>query len=153
MLSDTRHLRRASAYYLAGRALYALCRLNERRSIGIESPDVVLSEASAIAAHSLADFLSGDKGKRGLAAPILRSILAGMCAIETAHASTQEWEALPYKLRNEPALLDLLGDAKMFVAGHRNEIVRLANSLLELKTVSTGQIEWLLDSRTRAQVA
>src|SRR5260221_3689977 len=128
MLADTRHLRRAAAFFGAGRALYALVHMGERHSISIEAPDVVLTEASTIAGNALADFLGGDNGKRGEAAPILRSILSGLQAISTASASTTEWEALAHKLRNESALFELLGDAKMFVSVHRREIVRLANA-------------------------
>jgi hypothetical protein len=153
MLSDTRHLKRSAAFFAAGRGLFALTHMGERRSISIENPDVVLSEARATAAHALADYLGDNNSKRGHAAPVLRSILAGLCAMQSAHASTNEWEGLAHKLRNEPALFALLGDARTFAAVHGSEITRLANAALNLRTVSTAQVEWLLDNRTLKQAA
>ena len=118
MLSDNRHLRRAAAFFESGRALYALHHLPERQSISIEDPDVVLREASELAAHSLAEVLSGDKTRKH----VLGSILCGLQAQSTAQASTHEWDAIGYQLRNHRALFNVLGEAKTFAAVHESKL-------------------------------
>jgi len=149
MLADLRHLARAAAYYLSGRAVYALSTFNELHSISIESPDVTLSEARDVAAHALADFLGGGEGRR-LAESTLVSVLVGLQAIDKAGANIQGWDAIAHSLKSQPSLFRLRAEASRFCSNHWNQIVRLTNAVLELRTVSTGQLAWLCDSRQRA---
>jgi hypothetical protein len=152
MLSDTRHLRRAVAYLVSARAVHALATFGELRAISIEAPDVVLAEAKEIAAHSLARYLGGGDRRR-LAEPILISILVGLQAVETAGATVPETDAISHSLKSQPSLFRLRGDAARWASDHHNQIVRLANAVIELRTVSTAQQCWLLDSKPTRRAA
>jgi hypothetical protein len=140
MLSDTRHLKRAAAFFLSSRAIHAFHTDGEMHSISIEAPDIILSEAKQIAAHALAEYLSGE---RLFSQPILVGVLVGLEAMRKADAMINSWEYVSYSLNALPALRQ---QAAEFARKHNNQIVRLANALIELKTVSTAQIAWLADS-------
>jgi hypothetical protein len=145
MLSDNRLQRRAAAYFLSARAVHAVKTFGEIRSIDIENPDEVLTEQKAVASATLAQFLADDNGRR-IAEPILTSILCGLQAVQTAGASILELDGMGHALR-QPATFRPLGKARQFVSSHWNLIVRLANAALELRTVSSGQIAFLVDSQ------
>jgi hypothetical protein len=111
----------------------------------------VLSDEKQIASRAMSQFLSNENGRR-IAEPVLTSILVGLTAVQTAGACVPELDGLGHLLR-QPATFRPLGKARQFVASNWKLIVRLANAVLELRTVSTGQIAWLIDSQPLRRAA
>jgi hypothetical protein len=124
MLSDNRLTRRALAYFEAARATYRLHHGLQLFDINIENADAVLTEINS--------------------APPSAELECGKKAI---HMTGCQVRGL--KPRNNGAVVDYQ-KATLFVPKNWAEIVRLANAVIELKSVSVGQINWLADCQRKA---
>jgi hypothetical protein len=118
MLSDTRLLRRALAYLQAARVLHSQTPF----AISLDDVDAVLAEVNTT--------------------PMTSDLACGVKAVYMAGARVGELSALARKAR---ANTRLYREAELFVPQHWAAIVRLANSIIELRNVSIAQIKWLTD--------
>jgi len=123
------------AFYLAGKAVFAVKRFLPLADLDCTEPDAML----AAARKEIAAVLPSPNAER------LLSLCVGAVAQRQGAARNPEWDAVTNPLMQTTAM----GQARKFVSSHFSEIQRLARTLLSERRLSVGMVCWILDSKPR----
>jgi hypothetical protein len=132
----------SAAYWLAGRAVYAVRRGMPLGDLDIRDPDVVLAAAVKEIDAALAQpvWALADVRRK-----VLESLMAGAAAQKNGAARNAEWAAAMAPLSESLSIRNVAQGSRRFVSDNWSEILRLARTLLSERRLTAHMLGWILD--------